>query len=251
YLFHLGPDNWHKLYPIANGDHQSPIDIQTKEVKKDASLGLLRITWKPSTCKEIVNVGHSFHVNFEDKDNQSVLTGGPLTGTYRLRQFHFHWGQTDDQGSEHAVDGKKYASELHFIHWNADKYSNAAEASDKPDGLAIVTVFLKVTRNTNPVLLMGFINAAYLPQGKQTPFSDFDPSSLLPEALDYWTYNVSLMHPPLHESVIWIILKEPITISSEQLAHFRTILSSDEGEAPCPILSNHRQPQPLKGRVVR
>ncbi|KAM6349603.1 carbonic anhydrase 1-like [Podargus strigoides] len=224
------PDHWHKLYPIANGDRQSPIDIKTKEVKKDATLGLLRITWKPSTCKEIINVGHSFHVNFEDKDNQSVLTGGPLTGTYRLRQFHFHWGQTDEQGSEHTVDGRKYASELHFIHWNADKYSNVAEAFDKPDGLAIVTVFLK---------------------GKQTPFSDFDPSSLLPKSLDYWTYNGSLTHPPLHESVIWIILKESISISSEQLAQFRTILSSAEGEAPCPILSNHRQPQPLKGRVVR
>uniref|UniRef100_A0A8C0FGS9 Carbonic anhydrase 1 n=1 Tax=Bubo bubo TaxID=30461 RepID=A0A8C0FGS9_BUBBB len=121
-------------------------------------------------------------------------------------------------------------NELHLIHWNADKYSNVAEAFDKPDGLAIVTVFLK---------------------GKKAPFSDFDPSSLLPKSMDYWTYNGSLTHPPLHESVIWIILKEPITISSEQLAQFRTILSSAEGETPCPILSNHRQPQPLKGRVVR
>lgn len=42
----------------------------------------------------------------------AVLTGGPLTGVYRLRQFHFHWGQTDEQGSEHTVDGKKYASEV-------------------------------------------------------------------------------------------------------------------------------------------
>ncbi|KFP55779.1 Carbonic anhydrase 1, partial [Cariama cristata] len=54
-------------------------------------------------------------------------------------------------------------------------------------------------------------------QGKQAPFSDFDPSSLLPKSMDYWTYNGSLTHPPLHESVIWIILKEPITISSEQV----------------------------------
>ncbi|KAK4825610.1 hypothetical protein QYF61_001290 [Mycteria americana] len=152
YLFCLGPDHWHKLYPIANGDRHSPIDIKTKEVKKDASLRLLWITWKPSTCKEIVNVGHSFHVNFEDKDNQSVLTGGPLTGRYRLWPFHFHCGQTDKQRSEHTVDGRKYASEvesmkekskssfqslLHLIHWNADRYSNVAEAFDKLDGLQL------------------------------------------------------------------------------------------------------------------
>ncbi|XP_074740002.1 carbonic anhydrase 1-like isoform X1 [Strix uralensis] len=216
-----GPDHWHKLYPIANGERQSPIDIKLKEVKKDASLGLLQITWKPSTCKEIVNVGHSFHVNFEDKDNQSVLTGGPLTGTYRLRQFHFHWGQTDEQGSEHTVDGRKYASELHLIHWNADKYSNVAEAFDKPDGLAIVTVFLKLGLcNEN---LKGVLKAldSVKTKGKKAPFSDFDPSSLLPKSMDYWTYNGSLTHPPLHESVIWIILKEPITISSEQVRYYR------------------------------
>ncbi|XP_025931593.1 carbonic anhydrase 1 [Apteryx rowi] len=246
-----GPDHWHKLYPIANGDHQSPIDIKTKEVKKDASLGHLQITWKPSTCKEIVNVGHSFHVNFEDKDNQSVLAGGPLPGNYRLCQFHFHWGQTDEQGSEHTVDGGKYASELHLVHWNSDKYSSRAEAFDKPDGLAIVTVFLKLgSGNENLKDVLKALDSVKT-KGKKAPFSNFDPASLLPKSLDYWTYNGSLTHPPLHESVIWIIFKEPITISSEQLAHFRTLLSSAEGERPCPILSNHRPPQPLKGRVVR
>ncbi|NXH11520.1 CAH1 anhydrase, partial [Bucco capensis] len=199
---------------IANGDRQSPIDIKTKEVRKDPSLGSLQISWKPSTCKEIINVGHSFHVNFEDKDNQSVLAGGPLTGTYRLRQFHFHWGQTDEQGSEHAVDGRKYASEVESM-TTTNKYSNAAEASDKPDGLAIVTVFLKLGSCNES--LKGVLKAldSVKTKGKQAPFSDFDPSSLLPKSMDYWTYNGSLTHPPLLESVIWIILKEPITISSQ------------------------------------
>lgn len=41
-----------------------------------------------------------------------MLRGGPLTGSYRLRQIHFHWGASDDIGSEHAVDGKKYAAEV-------------------------------------------------------------------------------------------------------------------------------------------
>lgn len=42
----------------------------------------------------------------------SVLTGGPLSGTYRLRQIHFHWGSNDEAGSEHTVDGMKYAAEV-------------------------------------------------------------------------------------------------------------------------------------------
>ncbi|NWQ91570.1 CAH1 anhydrase, partial [Burhinus bistriatus] len=190
---------------IANGYRQSPIDIQTKEVKKDASLGLLRITWKPSTCKEIVNVGHSFHVNFEDKDNHSVLTGGPLSGTYRLRQFHFHWGQNDEQGSEHTVDGRKYASEVESM---KERSKSSFQSLD-------LKVFFHLQLGLCNENLKGVLKALDSVKTKQAPFSDFDPSSLLPKSLDYWTYDGSLTHPPLHESVIWIILKEPITISSE------------------------------------
>lgn len=42
----------------------------------------------------------------------TVLRGGPLPGPYRLRQFHLHWGSSDDHGSEHTVDGVKYAAEV-------------------------------------------------------------------------------------------------------------------------------------------
>lgn len=41
-----------------------------------------------------------------------VLRGGPLSESYRLYQFHFHWGSTDDYGSEHTVDGVKYSGEV-------------------------------------------------------------------------------------------------------------------------------------------
>jgi hypothetical protein len=42
----------------------------------------------------------------------SELVGGPLRGTYRLQQFHCHWGSTSDKGSEHTVDGQSYAAEV-------------------------------------------------------------------------------------------------------------------------------------------
>ena len=31
-----GPDQWSKLYPIANGNNQSPIDIKTSEANHDS-----------------------------------------------------------------------------------------------------------------------------------------------------------------------------------------------------------------------
>lgn len=43
---------------------------------------------------------------------KSALTAGPITGTYRLKQFHFHWGASDDRGSEHTVNNVKFPSEV-------------------------------------------------------------------------------------------------------------------------------------------
>ncbi len=54
-------------------------------------------------------------------------------------------------------------------------------------------------------------------QGKQTTFASFDPKILLPGSLNYWTYDGSLTTPPLLESVTWIVLKEPISVSPAQV----------------------------------
>ncbi|KAM5281436.1 carbonic anhydrase 1 isoform 2-T2 [Ctenodactylus gundi] len=184
-------------------------------------------------------------------DGPNGLKGGPLSDSYRLSQFHFHWGSTDGDGSEHTLDGTKYSGELHIVHWNSSKYSSINEAFSKPDGLAIIGVLMKVGQ-ANPKLqkVLDALSAVKT-KGKKAPFTNFDPSVLLPASLDYWTYAGSLTHPPLHESVTWFICKESISISSEQLAQFRSLLSSAEGEPAVPIKHNNRPPQPLKGRAVR
>uniref|UniRef100_A0A8C3N1A5 Carbonic anhydrase n=1 Tax=Geospiza parvula TaxID=87175 RepID=A0A8C3N1A5_GEOPR len=227
---HNGPAHWKEVFPVANGDRQSPIDIKTEETKYDPSLRPLNPSYDPASAKIILNNGHSTSVEFDDTVNKSVLTGGPLSGTYRLRQIHFHWGSNDEAGSEHTVDGMKYAAELHVVHWNAEKYSSFVEAASQSDGLAVMAVFLK---------------------GKKALFTNFDPRCLLPKSLDYWTYFGSLTVPPLLESVIWIVLREPISVCSEQLAKFRSLLSTAEDEVACCLLRNFRPPQPLRGREVR
>lgn len=73
----------------------------------------------------------------------------------------------------------------------------------------------------------------FLHQGKQTRFTNFDPLSLLPPSWDYWTYPGSLTVPPLLESVTWIVLKQPINISSQQVCHFFKVdLDLLEGTGP-------------------
>uniref|UniRef100_A0A8C5NG07 Carbonic anhydrase n=1 Tax=Gouania willdenowi TaxID=441366 RepID=A0A8C5NG07_GOUWI len=245
YAANNGPDRWADNFPIANGPRQSPIDIVPGQASYDAGLKPLNLQYDPSTCLEILNNGHSFQVTFIDDTDSSTLRDGPISGVYRLKQFHFHWGASDDKGSEHTVAGTKYPAELHLVHWNT-KYPNFGDAASKPDGLAVVGVFLKLLYLN--ALLIDFL--CFL-QGKQTSFANFNPATLLPGCLDYWTYDGSLTTPPLLESVTWIVCKEPISVSPEQMAKFRSLLFSAEGEAECCMVDNYRPPQPLKGRPVR
>ena len=45
----------------------------------------------------------------------STLTGANLENEYELVQFHFHWGEKDGIGSEHAIDNVK--CKPHLTHW--------------------------------------------------------------------------------------------------------------------------------------
>ncbi|XP_010744816.2 carbonic anhydrase 1 [Larimichthys crocea] len=245
-----GPEKWVANFPIADGPRQSPIDIVPGEASFDGGLKPLKLKYDPSTCLDILNNGHSFQVTFADDSDSSTLTDGPISGIYRLKQFHFHWGASDDRGSEHTVEGTKYPAELHLVHWNT-KYPSFGEAAGQPDGLAVVGVFLKC--GDDNASLQKILDAfdSIKAKGKQTSFCGFDPTALLPGSLDYWTYLGSLTTPPLLESVTWIVCKEPISVSCEQMAKFRSLLFSAEGEAECCMVDNYRPPQPLKGRSVR
>uniref|UniRef100_A0A673AG45 Carbonic anhydrase VII n=1 Tax=Sphaeramia orbicularis TaxID=375764 RepID=A0A673AG45_9TELE len=118
-----------------------------------------------------------------------------------------------------------------IMHWNAVKYKTFDEAATAPDGLAVLGIFL---------------------DGSITDFKDFNPKCLLPSSLHYWTYLGSLTTPPLHESVIWIVLKDPITVSEKQLGKFRMLLfTGEEEDQRLRMENNFRPPQPLKGRKVR
>ena len=92
-----------------------------------------------------MNNGHSVTVA-NDKFKKIKISGGGLQGEYRLLGPHFHWGKNDDEGSEHLVNGKAYPLEMHAVTIK-DEYADidAALASNKPDALAVLGVFFKVS----------------------------------------------------------------------------------------------------------
>ncbi|XP_073406488.1 carbonic anhydrase 3-like [Dendrobates tinctorius] len=242
-----GPDTWADYFPCAKGQSQSPIELHTRYIKHDVSLRPWTFSYRAASSMTIANDGTTIRVMF---DGSSVIKDGPLTGSYRLRQLQFHWGSTDDQGSEHVIDGLKYAGELQFVHWNA-KYDNVTEAKKNPDGVAIIAVFLKVGKVNQQLKAILEALDCIKAKGRKAHFTDFDPSILFPSSRDYWTYQGSYTTPPCEECVTWILLREPITASAEQMGKLRSILSTMECEAPVKMVNNYRPTQPLNGREVR
>ncbi|KAF6216008.1 hypothetical protein GE061_000345 [Apolygus lucorum] len=252
-----GPSTWAEKYPLAAGARQSPVDIDTSKATSDNSLVDREIDWSyPSNCSyRIVNTGYGWRVDTYGDD--TALSGGPLSEVYKLEQFHCHWGATNDEGSEHTVDGKSYAAELHLVHWNSEKYSSFKEAASQPDGLAVLGVFMEIGNADNAELekIISLIpKIIHKGQDSQASF-DLDFGSLLPESKHYWTYLGSLTTPPCNECVIWTVFKEPITISERQLEVFRSLKSVGEEDAIEPeegkLVKNYRPPLPLGNRVLR
>uniref|UniRef100_H3CA26 Carbonic anhydrase n=2 Tax=Tetraodon nigroviridis TaxID=99883 RepID=H3CA26_TETNG len=183
----------------------------------------------------------------------AALKGGPLQDKYRLCQFHFHWGESNAWGSEHTVDRRLFPSELHLVHWNSDKYSLFEEAVTEENGLAVIGVFLKVGKRHEGLQKLVDALPAIRHKDSVVEFTRFDPACLLPSNTeDYWTYHGSLTTPPLTESVSWIIMKQHIEVSHDQLAVFRSLLfTSAEEEVQKSMVNNFRVQQPLCGRTVR
>ncbi|GBN42985.1 Carbonic anhydrase 1 [Araneus ventricosus] len=253
-----GPNTWLKAFPHAAGKMQSPVDIKTSLVVQDPQLLQRSLSWTyvPKNCKSLLNTGEGWKVIVEGQD--SCLTGGPLEHSYQLVQFHCHWGKCCNSGSEHTVDGKGYAGELHLVHWNVDLYNSVEEALASPKGVAVIGIFFQVGKHNEELMKITDVLHDIANKGNECTLPRVvDPAAFIPEVHDYWTYEGSLTTPPCHESVTWVIFKKPIEVSEEQLEKCRSLFSSTikaivNGEpVPGKVTQNVRPTQPLNDRTIR
>lgn len=56
--------------------------------------------------------------------------------------MHFHWGK-GNQGSEHRINGKQAALEIHLIHFKS-LYGTFGNALTKSDGLLVIATLFEV-----------------------------------------------------------------------------------------------------------
>ena len=213
-----GPDHWADLSPdyvlARTGQKQSPIDIATADAIREEAPPIV-LDYHPTTL-DVVHNGHSI---------QDDYTGGgflEIEGQrYDLAQFHVH------SPSEHTIDGKPAAAELHFVHKN--------ESGE----LLVLGVLIEEGAET------AFIHRVqqYIPQepGRANHVEGVlvDASELMPKSLASYRYEGSLTTPPCSEGVRWIVLREPIESSPDQIERLRKT-----------IPKNNRPTQPLHGRRV-
>lgn len=253
-----GPATWSQQFPLGDGARQSPINIETSTTSSDRAIDTepLSISYEPGKPQPLTNTGHGWRVDFDS--GSSSIKGGPLEGEYQLAQYHCHWGRENERGSEHTVDGKRYAAELHLVHFNK-KYGTFAAAADKEDGLAVIGVFLEVGDENKELKKVTDSMAEVRFSGSKVEIPATDPDLFLPDTTRYWTYEGSLTTPPLYESVTWLLFSQPVTIAQEQLDQFRYLLrrptdaaaadSDDEDDGA--IVDNFRPPLELGSRTVR
>ncbi|XP_043852738.1 carbonic anhydrase 6 isoform X2 [Dromiciops gliroides] len=243
-------DGWAKDFPKCGGSHQSPINIQTKSISVNKHLKPLELNYYSFQEGEflLVNNGHTVQCSLPSSMN--IIEGLPYL--YTAIQLHFHWGgkTEDSHGSEHTINGVRFDSELHIVHYNSDKYNSYEEAKDKPDGLAVIAVLLKAKdKQTNPHY-ENFLSQLSKIQnvGDSVTLDSIDVEHMLPPNYSrYYRYNGSLTTPPCTENVIWTVLAEPVTISTEQLKKLQNSLLDNDHET---LQNNFREVKPLNQRKV-
>ncbi|CAL1296589.1 unnamed protein product [Larinioides sclopetarius] len=91
---------------------QSPIGIQTNNVRKDQSLEKLNFFGYDTAVRrgDVVNDGHTVVITLEDNVRRGITVQG---NDYYLQELHFHWGSDRNPGAEHTLNRRR--SELEII----------------------------------------------------------------------------------------------------------------------------------------
>lgn len=214
-----GPAQWGQLKPEFNvcaiGKRQSPINIDEAQTLQGPAEPI-SFSYSGSNAT-VVNNGHTVQVDVQG-DNFITVRGV----SYRLLQFHFH------TPSEEQVNSTRYPMVAHLVHKNDEGQ------------LAVVGILLDAGL---PNTLIDKV-WTYMPLDAgdrvRMPRESLNLNELLPSDQRYYQYIGSLTTPPCTEGVLWLVMKQPVQISRNQLRLFRQLYPF-----------NARPVQPVNGRPVR
>jgi carbonic anhydrase len=194
-----GPQAWGGLQPqfsmCSTGQRQSPIDIREGLA---VDLEAVQFNYQASGFA-VVDNGHTVQVNVAP--GNSIEVGGRR---FELQQFHFH------RPSEERIDGRAFEMSVHLVH------------KDEQGRLVVVTLLID-KGPAQPVVQKVWNNLPLERMEEVAARVPLELASLLPADRRYYTYMGSLTTPPCTEGVQWIVMRQPVTLSPEQIELFARI----------------------------
>lgn len=232
-------DKWVSGFPECGGTAQSPVDLDGVPVSKSGAHLNKHVKYHESKGAglTLTNNGHSLQVN----SNNDVGYFSLKDGKYYVQQFHFHFP------SEHSVDGKLAAGEMHIVHQK--------EGSTGTDDLAVISILIDDLTKTGLSFDAGLDVAFFrdLGFGGKLPrkgveqaikVDDVDLATSFATQLagPFWHYRGSLTTPPCSQTVHWYVLEKRVAMTRKMISDFKELF---------PNPSNNREIQPRNGRKVQ
>ncbi|XP_060112610.1 carbonic anhydrase 7-like [Heteronotia binoei] len=247
-----GPNTWHSIGQ-CNGAKQSPVNIETRKAMPGTHLGPIDFIGYEDRMRpqSLVNTGSFAEVEMK---SGAAIFGRGLPATYYLKSFHFHWDKSNDPGSEHAINGKRYDIELHIVHTKNNMSDE--QAKKDPEGYAVLAFFLKKSNRApkmNSWKTLSDLLELIPEKGNFVHLNgEFSLGGLLSvvDVSHYYRYHGSLTTPPCSELVIWTVFPDPIEVSPGVVKKFTQSLLFTTRKEGRRMQNNFRPMQPFKNRKL-